>query len=271
MRLIPFLLLVLCALLEPFPVARAFEGARTPVIVGFQVDGIEPYESFVSNTKAALSEVLDDRAFIFKPIAREALSNPDRTAELDYLFCSAGVFAALQHYAGFSREATQRDPRASLLRSIPGFGVLTTSRWCAVVGDIARFDSPKQTMAFIGLVPNNRITGHHTETSSGREARGQGKMSKRGDKMLRSLCILGAGALCLMVRNDRLPDCPFVASIKERLASPRPWFKVLVYVAAKLVRIATALLKYGETFSFEKAGISKAVLKQWELEQAKAA
>ena len=83
--------------------------------------------------------------------------------------------------------------------------------------------------------------------------------------MLRSLCILGAGALCLMVRNDRLPDCPFVASIKERLASPRPWF------AAKLVRIATALLKYGETFSFEKAGISKAVLKQWELEQAKAA
>ena len=98
-------------------------------------------------------------------------------------------------------EATQRDPRASLLRSIPGFGVLTTSRWCAVVGDIARFDSPKQTMAFIGLVPNNRITGHHTETSSGREARGQGKMSKRGDKMLRSLCILGAGALCLMVRN----------------------------------------------------------------------
>ena len=58
---------------------------------------------------------------------------------------------------------------------------------------------------------------------------------------------------------------------KARLASPRPWFKVLVYVAAKLVRIATALLKYGETFSFEKAGISKAVLKQWELEQAKAA
>ena len=66
-------------------------------------------------------------------------------------------------------------------------------------------------------------------------------------------------------------SCPFVASIKERLASPRPWFKVLVYVAAKLVRIATALLKYGEKFSFEKAGISKAVLKQWELEQAKAA
>ena len=109
-------------------------------------------------------------------------------------------------------EATKRDPRASLLRSIPGFGILTTSRWCAVIGDIARFDSPKQTMAFIGLVPNNRITGHHTETSSGREARGQGRMSKRGDKMLRSLCIMGAGSLCLMVRNDRLPDCPFVAT-----------------------------------------------------------
>ena len=89
--------------------------------------------------------------------------------------------------------------------------------------------------------------------------------------MLRSLCILGAASLCMLVRKDRLQDCPFVVSIKERLASPRPWFKVLVYVAAKLVRIATALLKYGEKFSFEKAGISKAVLKQWELEQAKSA
>ena len=89
--------------------------------------------------------------------------------------------------------------------------------------------------------------------------------------MLRSLCILGAASLCMLVRKDRLPGCPFVARLEARLASPRPWFKVLVYVAAKLVRIATALLKYGETFSFEKAGISKAVLKQWELEQAKAA
>ena len=61
-------------------------------------------------------------------------------------------------------EATKRDPRASLLRSIPGFGILTMSRWCAVIGDIARFDSPKQTMAFVGLVPNNRITGHHTKS-----------------------------------------------------------------------------------------------------------
>ena len=37
-----------------------------------------------------------------------------------------------------------------------------------------------------------------------------------------------------------------IAFIKERLASPRSWFTVLVYVAAKLVRIATALLKYTE-------------------------
>ena len=72
-----------------------------------------------------------------------------------------------------------------------------------------------------------------------------------------------------MAGSDYPMDTKFLTL--SRLASPRPWFKVLVYVAAKLVRIATALLKYGETFSYEKAGISKAVLKQWELEQAKAA
>ncbi len=68
-------------------------------------------------------------------------------------------------------EVTKRDPRASQLRSIPEFGVMT-SRWCSVMGDVARFESPKQAMAFVGLVPNNKITGHHTEMSSGREARG---------------------------------------------------------------------------------------------------
>ena len=48
-------------------------------------------------------------------------------------------------------------------------------------------------------------------------------------------------------RADVMQDvCPFVAFIKKRLASPRSWFTVLVYVAAKLVRIATALLKYTE-------------------------
>ncbi len=77
--------------------------------------------------------------------------------------------------------------------------------------------------------------------------------------MLRSLCILGAGSLCLMVHNGRLSDCLFVACIKERLSSPRPWFKVLVYVAAKLVRIATALLKNEETFSWHIEGGTEAV------------
>ena len=216
-----------------------------------------------SFNQKVLHELIDANQETFGDEVAEALHLMiNRVRDLDH-----DIAALLKHLT----EATKRDPRASLLRSIPGFGVMTTSRWCSVMGDVARFESPKQAMAFVGLVPNNKITGHHTETSSGREARGQGKMSKRGDKMLRSLCILGAGSLCLIVRNGRLPDCPFVACIKERLASPRPWFKVLVYVAAKLVRIATALLKYGETFSFEKAGISKAVLKQWELEQAKAA
>lgn len=58
--------------------------------------------------------------------------------------------------------------------------------------------------------------------------------------MLQSLCIMGAPLLCISVRNNRLSDCPFVACIKERLALPRPWFKLIVYIAAKSVRIATA-------------------------------
>ena len=254
-----------CRLLALQAAYRQLKGQRTKTMVQVKATlhawGF-PIRAGSFNQKV-LHELIDAKQETFGDEVTETLHLMiNRVRDLDH-----DIAAVLK----LLTEATKRDPRASLLRSIPGFGVMTTSRWCSVMGDVARFESPKQAMAFLDLVPNNKITGHHTETSSGREARGQGKMSKRGDKMLRSLRILGAGSLCLMVRNGRLPDCPFVAFIKERLASPRPWFKVLVYVVSKLVRIATALFKYGETFSFEKAGISKAVLKQWELEQAKAA
>ena len=94
-------------------------------------------------------------------------------------------------------EATKRDPRASLLRSIPGFGILTMSRWCAVIGDIARFDSRSRPWRSLVLSRTTELPGITRTLLPGREARGQGRMSKRGDKMLRSLCILGAASFVL--------------------------------------------------------------------------
>ena len=179
-----------CRLLALQASYRQLKGQRTKTMVHVKATlhawGF-PIRTGSFNQKA-LRELIDANREAFGGEMAETLHLMiDRVRDLDHDI--ATVLKLLT-------EATKRDPRASLLRSIPGFGVLTTSRWCAVMGDIARFDSPKQTMAFIGLVPNNRITGHHTETSSGREARGQGRMSKRGDKMLRSLCILGAASLC---------------------------------------------------------------------------
>lgn len=102
MRTFPFLFSVFCVLISPFHASQAFEGVRTPVIVGLQTDGIEPYDALVRHMETELSNVFRDRAFLFKQVEVKDLSDSAQTSEIDYLFSSASVFAALQHYAGFS-------------------------------------------------------------------------------------------------------------------------------------------------------------------------
>jgi transposase len=69
-------------------------------------------------------------------------------------------------------------PVVKALQSLRGVGLIIGATVVAEVGDLTRFDSPKQLMAFLGLTPG--------EYSSGAKSRPRG-ITKRGNVMVRTL------------------------------------------------------------------------------------
>lgn len=76
---------------------------------------------------------------------------------------------------------SQQPPLKALFRcltSIPGIGNLTAARLIAEIGDISRFDSPEQLVAFVGLDPTQHQSGTSVHLPS--------HISKKGNTLLRA-------------------------------------------------------------------------------------
>lgn len=117
----------------------------------------------------------------------------------------------------------------------PGVGPLTATALVAAIGDGAQFQSARHFAAWLGLTP--RISA-----SGGREH--IGRISKGGDRYLRTLLIHGARAM--------------VGTAFRQKAKPRPWLQALmarrpinvaaVAVAHKTARVLWAMLRQGEVY-----------------------
>ena len=57
-----------------------------------------------------------------------------------------------------------------------------------------------------------------------------------------------------------LEQCPLKCWLEKQLNNGKPYGKIIISLAAKLVRIMWALLTYGEEFDLHKAGVSRAML-----------
>jgi transposase len=147
----------------------------------------------------------------------------------------AGIEAEL---AELDRQLLRRhraDPTCMRLATIPGIGPITATAIVASISDPSMFRSGREFAAFLGLVPR--------QTSSGGKER-LGRISKMGDRYLRSLLVTGATAV---LRHPKM-----------RSSAPRDWattmlgkkpFKlVAVALANKTARIAWAVLTRDEVF-----------------------
>jgi transposase len=74
-------------------------------------------------------------------------------------------------------------PMIQALQTLRGVAVVTAASLVAEVGSFQRFSSPKQFMAYVGLIPS--------ESSSG-DLRRQGKITKTGNRHVRRLLIESA-------------------------------------------------------------------------------
>lgn len=136
--------------------------------------------------------------------------------------------------------ASRKDERVRLLETIPGIGPVTASAIAATVGSPEQFRSGREFAAWLGLTPLNKSSG-------GKER--LGRISKMGDRYLRSLLVAGmtSRVRAARTRPDRVE--PWLASLLER----KPVRLATVAMANKAARIVWAVLIRGEPYKHPTA------------------
>ena len=113
----------------------------------------------------------------------------------------------------------ERSEASQRLATVPGIGPLTATALVAAVGDASQFASARHFAACLGLTPRVRASG-------GREK--LGRITKAGDRYLRTLLIHGARAV--------------VGTLRRPSAVPRPWLTALA--ARRPVNVAATALAH---------------------------
>lgn len=127
------------------------------------------------------------------------------------------------------------DEAAARLAEVPGIGVVTASALVATVGDARDFKNGRQFAAWLGLVPRQSSTGGVARL---------GRITKRGDRYLRTLLVHGARSE--MTRTPQRVDhkSRWVEAIKSR----KGWNKAAVALANKHARIVWSMLAHHQSY-----------------------
>ena len=140
----------------------------------------------------------------------------------------------------------RQDECCRRLTSVPGIGALTASAVVATIGNGAAFRKGRDFGAWLGLVPKQLSTGDRTIL---------GRLSKRGNKYMRTLFIIGARAVLAK------PGSWAKFGLEGWLAAAAKRLHHNVLAAAlanKLARIAWSVLYHGRSFArdFEPQSVS---------------
>ena len=134
---------------------------------------------------------------------------------------------------------TMKVPNVKSLLAIKGIGIVTVAGFLAEVGDIRRFESPKQIQKLAGLELKENSSGKH---------KGQSSISKRGRKRLRKL--LFQAVLPMLRSNSEIREV--YEYYTTRLKNPLKGKQAVVAVSCKLIRIFWSLLRTGEMYDAGK-------------------
>jgi transposase len=128
----------------------------------------------------------------------------------------------------------KRDELCERLQTIPGFGPVISTMMVASAGDFSRFRSGRHFAAWLGLTPRQNSSGERVRL---------GRITKAGDKTLRSLLVMGS--ITAIRQAKRKPEAfPWLAALLKR----RPALVAAVAMANKLARTAWAIAVRGGTY-----------------------
>lgn len=130
-------------------------------------------------------------------------------------------------------------PYVDKLLQIKGVGIKTVSGFIAEVGDISRFNNPKQIQKLAGYAMVEDSSGKH---------QGETRISRRGRKRLRYL--LFEVALSLVGKNDEFRELHHYYTHRE--VNPLKKKQSLVAIACKLLRVMYKILTTGVDYDSQK-------------------
>jgi transposase len=121
-------------------------------------------------------------------------------------------------------------PEVNELMKIPGIGMITAAGMISEIGDIRRFDDPREIQKLAGLAIVVNESGKH---------KGQSEISRRGRKRLRK--ILFQAAMSLVKSNKEFKTVHDYFTTREK--NPLKKMQSLMAVAAKLLRVCFGMVK----------------------------
>ena len=136
-------------------------------------------------------------------------------------------------------EASQR------LVTIPGIGKIIATALVATVPDAGNFTSGRGFAAWLGLTPRSNSSG-------GKER--NGRITKAGDRHLRTLLVLGATSVIRRVRANQ--ETPLYGWVKRLIDAGKPPRLITVALANKIARIAWAVMAGKTNYQPEKAAMA---------------
>jgi transposase len=136
----------------------------------------------------------------------------------------------------------KQDAGCERLMSVPGIGPIISSAVVAAIGTGEAFSTGRDFAAWLGLVPKQISTGDRTIL---------GKISKRGNRYLRTLFVQAAWVVLVKIKSTRwgthaLKD--WIEAAKKRLHHN----VLAIALANKLARVAWSVLARGRLFETSK-------------------
>lgn len=147
--------------------------------------------------------------------------------------------ARLQEVRALIEELVKQIPMAEKLLGIKGVGIRTVFGFMAEVGDIRRFNNPKELQKLAGLALVENSSGKH---------KGEITISRRGRKKLRYL--LFEAAMSLAAKNPEFRELHEYYMIRK--LNPLKKMQVLMAIAAKQLRVFCAILTKGADYNPNK-------------------
>lgn len=177
-------------------------------------------------------EVFLDQAFSEHAIpVSERLLQLIKDIRLEWRTLDRRIEAFDREFVAYARG----DESARLLSTIPGIGALNATALTAAIGNAETFGRGRDLAAWLGLVPRQMSTGGKPRLLG---------INKRGNCYLRKILIHGARAALPTLSKTATPLGEWLRALLARAHVNT----VVVALAAKLARIAWAVLRSRKTF-----------------------